>query len=478
MSWELKEEDLKRYPHFDKFLPLEEAHRIVTDPERVRSNPFYPFIKYTRSYQPFRDDKNKPEKKIRLIRYASRRDAYIFSYYRHLISEKYEPELERLGIKDCVIAYRKIRTPGINGHGKCNIDFAKDAFDCIRDIGECSIVVLDISKYFESLDHAIIKNVWCRLFKFLDFPSDHAAVYKNITRYRVVDQEAMYERLGHIGLKEKNGVKVRGYLTPYRKMPSQICSPKDFREKIAGNGIEYPNLIEKNDADFGIPQGAPISDIIANFYLMDFDTLISSYAKERNGLYMRYSDDIIIVVPGGTTEGVQAREYVRDQIKCSGDRIQIKLSKCSLVNFHKSSDGIVSFEHLDTEAKGKNGLEYLGFRFNGEKVYLRDSTLSGFYRKITYSMRHEVRAFVARYPGKDLEWLMSNFNVEEFVKNFGRVEEFDKSMSCENWTFWTYARRAHKVFGPPGNNIIHQLKRHKSVIKKRVLEELRKRAPS
>jgi len=87
-------------------------------------------------------------------------------------------------------------------------------------------------------------------------------------------------------------------------------------------------------------------------------------------------------------------------------------------------------------------------------------------------MRHEVRAFVARYPGKKLEWLVSNFNVEEFVKNFGRVEDFDRSMSCEDWTFWTYARRAHKVFGPSGNNIIHQLKRHKSVIKKRVLEEL------
>jgi len=173
--------------HFDKRLPLKEAYRTVTDPERVKANAFYPFIKYTKNYQPFRDGEDKPEKKTRLIRYASRRDAYIFSYYRHLISEKYELKLERLGLQDYVIAYRKIRTSVGNGHGKCNIDFAKDAFDRIKALGECSVVILDISKYFESLDHAIIKDVWCRLFGFSDLPPDHAAVYKNITRYRVVE---------------------------------------------------------------------------------------------------------------------------------------------------------------------------------------------------------------------------------------------------------------------------------------------------
>ena len=42
-DWRPRERDLKHYPHFDKFLPLDEIERIVTDPERVRMNKFYPF---------------------------------------------------------------------------------------------------------------------------------------------------------------------------------------------------------------------------------------------------------------------------------------------------------------------------------------------------------------------------------------------------------------------------------------------------
>lgn len=283
----------------------------------------------------------------------------------------------------------------------------------------------------------------------------------------------MYERLGYIGKKKKIGVEVRGYLTSYRKMPSQLCSPEDFRKKIAGKGGEFSDIIEKNDADFGIPQGAPISDIIANFYLLDFDVKMNSYVNSCGGFYVRYSDDILMVVPGGADEGRKARDLVRDSIKKFGDRLQIKPSKCSLVSFYLSESQALSYEYVEGE-KGKNGLEYLGFRFDGKSIYLRDSTLSSFYRKITHSMRHEVQSFISRYPGKDIDFLVRNFNIEELTKKFGRVEDFDSSKTCEDWTFWTYARRSSETFGKSGINIIRQIKRHKSIIKRRVLKEFEK----
>lgn len=189
---------------------------------------------------------------------------------------------------------------------------------------------------------------------------------------------------------------------------------------------------------------------------------------------MRYSDDILLVVPGGTAEGRMARDFARDSIKHYGDRLQIKDSKCSLVNFNKSESLRTSYEYVEGE-KGKNGLEYLGFRFDGKSVYLRDSTLSGLYRKTMRSMHHEVRSFIARYPGKDREFLLSNFNVEELIKKFGRVEDFDDSKTCEDWTFWTYARRAADVFGENGRNILMQVKNHKRFIRERSLQELRDR---
>jgi hypothetical protein len=74
--------------------------------------------------------------------------------------------------------------------------------------------------------------------------------------------------------------------------------------------------------------------------------------------------------------------------------------------------------------------------------------------------RHEARAFVARYQGKDILFLSSKCDYEAFVKKFGRVEEFDETSEYSDWTFWTYARRAREIFGPPGEPIIQQLSGH------------------
>ncbi|SHK32154.1 Reverse transcriptase (RNA-dependent DNA polymerase) [Roseomonas rosea] len=480
MDWKLNSSDLKRYPHFDKYLPPEEIERIVTDPNRVRTNAFFPFIRYEKSYQPFRqkgDAEEKPEKKTREIRYASRRDAYIFAYYRFLLSQKYNAELDRLGISDNVIAYRKILVKGSPDKGKCNIDFAKDAFDKILALGECSAVVLDISKYFESLDHEQIRGLWCRLFGYDDLPPDHHAVFKNITQYRFVERDKAYERLGFIGQINDGEKTTRGYLKGFKEMPNQLCSMADFRAKIAGGSPEYHSIIEKNVNAYGIPQGAPISDILANLYLIDFDVLIKNYVDSRGGLYLRYSDDIIVILPGDEGPGIEAREFVREKIKDFGAQLQIKLSKCALVKFQRREDGRLFFTHVEG-AKGHNGLEYLGFRFDGEHVFLKDSTISGLYRKITRSLRKEAMTFIRRYPGKDVEFMVKNFNVDQFVKRFGRVEDFDHSSECEDWTFWTYARRAQKAFGTRGIKIMHQLKRHRSLVKERAVEEFRAKLAS
>jgi hypothetical protein len=140
--------------------------------------------------------------------------------------------------------------------------------------------------------------------------------------------------------------------------------------------------------------------------------------------YYRYSDDILIIMPGDAAVGLTARDHAMTQIASFGPEIRIKPEKTSVIAYMPGAEGQLNFQLVDGK-QGRNGLEYLGFRFDGRRVYLRDSTLSGFYRKITYSLRHEVRAFVARYPGKGIDFLMENFKIEAFVKKFGRVEDFD-----------------------------------------------------
>ncbi len=221
--------DLKHYPHFDAPISLKEIERLVTDGKRVASNSFYPFFLFHEEWQPYRStDAAKPEKKSRPIRYGARRDAYIFAHYRRKLAVLYEQRLADMGISDCPIAYRQIPKPGSNG-GKCNIDFAKDAFDEVDRLGDCVAVALDIKGYFENLSHKVIKRIWCDLLGVDELPPDHYAVFKNITRYRFVDQKAVYRRLGYLGLVQRGNFMIEGFTRPYREMPKQICSNDEFR---------------------------------------------------------------------------------------------------------------------------------------------------------------------------------------------------------------------------------------------------------
>jgi len=474
-NWRPKQSDLKRYPHFDQVLSLKRIEAIVTDPIQVAQNSFFPLIRYSKGWQPFRKEGDKrPKPKQRPIRYAARRDAYIFSYYRSLLSEKYEAELERLGISHCPIAYRRLLTIEKCPRGKCNIHFANDAFQHIRDLGDCSVITLDISSYFESLDHGKLKALWCRILGVSRLPDDHFKVFEAITKYACVDKHLAYERLGYYGQKKitKNGKPIMGYLIPFESVPTQLCSPYDFRQKILGENGMYPSLIEKNEDMWGIPQGAPISDLLANLYLIDFDAEMNGKAVDSGGKYFRYSDDIILILPKGSKEAISVMQDITERISSYGEKLIIKPEKSTIHYYERRGDRQIFSRILGTQ--GAQGIEYLGFRFDGKNVYLRDSTLSSLHRKIAFAARSYAEATVRRYPDKDYNSLRTIFDFESFSKKFGRVEEFEPSLSYKKWTFWTYVMRSVEVFGPYGKTIHGQMKRLRSRTRHRVDLELQK----
>lgn len=55
--------------------------------------------------------------------------------------------------------------------------------------------------------------------------------------------------------------------------------------------------IKKNMSGVGIPQSAPISAILSNIYMIEFDKYIKRHVANKQGIYMRYSDDFIIALP-------------------------------------------------------------------------------------------------------------------------------------------------------------------------------------
>ncbi|MBS4009875.1 MAG: hypothetical protein KGZ72_03880 [Roseovarius sp.] len=462
--------DLKHYPHFDAPITLREIRNLVTDRERVAANSFYPFFLYEESWQPFRStDAAKPDKKRRPIRYGARRDAYIFAFYRRKLSRLYEARLREMGIVDCPIAYRQVLKPG-RGGGKCNIDFAKDAFDEIDRLGNSVAVALDIKGYFENLDHGRIKRIWCDLLGVQELPLDHYAVFKNITKYRFVDQRAVYSRLGFFGMRERNGNLIPGFLIPFRDMPKQLCSSSDFRAKICGGDPKHGlSLIQKNLLPHGIPQGAPISDLIANFYLLEFDRVLADYARSRGGRYMRYSDDILLILPGGGPEASAAIDFATTEMRKHGPELRIKDAKTCVAKFERTPDGL-RFQHLQQhpDEPAKNGFEYLGFRYDGRRVYVRDSTISRFYSKVAGASKRDARRHVESNPAMDADELISSFDFPLFSQRFSKVKKSNLTSDYRSWTFYSYLKRSAEAFGPKGDRILRQARGFDDFMRERV----------
>ena len=121
-----------------------------------------------------------PEYKPRNIYYASHTDSYIYQWYAHFLSEKYENYIRANNFSDVPIAYRSI-------DGKCNIDFAKEVFDFIKCQRDSFVFFSDFHHFFDTLDHKILKQNIKKVLDTEELSSDQYAVYKSMTKFRYFD---------------------------------------------------------------------------------------------------------------------------------------------------------------------------------------------------------------------------------------------------------------------------------------------------
>lgn len=467
VKWQFKP---KHYPHFDAIMSEAQAKALVSNPSSVASHKFFPFLFYNQRWTKFSEKGQKGDVKERPIRYSARADSYIFSYYRHLLSQLYEAELIRSGLQNTVLAYRRVTDA--SGKGKCNIHFANEAFQSIRELGDCCAIALDISSFFESLDHSVLKKQWCHLLKSSQLPRDHFRVFKAITSYSVVSKDELYERLGYIGNKyvSKTGLPIKGYLIDRNKVPTRLCTGAEFREKVAGGNGDR-SLIQRNWKPYGIPQGSPISDLLANFYLLDFDRAVKEKVAALGGEYYRYSDDILIIAPVSSADACDLEQWVRSEISSHGSKLKIKPEKSAI--FHYSVvTGDQIWKRIVGE-QGANGLEYLGFRYDGKSIFLRDSTLSSFHRKTTSSAKRLAIVLKKKYPTMSPDDILKTINLSKFLQRYGRVKDFEeKAIDVKNWTFWTYATRAAAIMAPLGLPIYRQLRNYRRIMRSKVKKAL------
>lgn len=457
---------LKNYPHFDKFLSARDAIALATNPTAVAQHPFFPFISFDTEWNRFGTAVGRSErKKTRKIQYSARGDSYIYEYYRHLISEKYEAALSEQGLSAVPIAYRKIRNAG--GSGCSNIDFAKEAFEQIQKCGNGYVLALDISKFFDSISHNLLKTIWKDLFSFRYLPSDHFAVFKNITMHSSVEIRDLIKSLG-ISLSDTRKA-LKKYLK-YEVSHGQICSIDDFRNKICKRNSDGLSIVTDNKTGKGIPQGSPISDVLANLYMLRFDANINNFCSQRGIYYRRYSDDILFVIPKNFGEPSHLYKLVDRELQISAGGLMISSKKTRMHEF-KIDDSSVSITALD---KTSGPIEYLGFQFDGKNARIRTSTLSNLSRRIKRTSRYYASFMVRKYRGKNLDELLSKIEYSNFLERFFRMKDFETIVSNKSTNFFSYTRLSVRKMGSLGSRIMKQVLRLQKVARlalKRSLEE-------
>ncbi|GLK69111.1 reverse transcriptase domain-containing protein [Hansschlegelia plantiphila] len=467
--WVLPKAKLKTYRHFDAIMSIEQAEALANDPARVAAHAFYPLLRFDEIKRYFRrrDQPHRPSK-LRPLRYAARSDAYIYMRYRDWLSALYEERLMAEGLDDVVLAYRRVASPYRPGN-KCNIDFAYDAVNHIRRLGDCYAICLDIKSFFENLDHARLKRVWASVLGLPDLPPDHYRVFRSLTKYVQADLFEVYRRLGIWGQKTVGGrpTPVEGYLVDRRKIPVRLCDAETMREIVFGDGGKHDRIAEVRTEAYGIPQGTPISDLLANMYMLDFDAEMKKLAASSGGVYMRYSDDILFVVPAEDIDPKAFVEGVSRSIGTYGDQLQIAKDKTSIHRFTPAAKGQTCQNAKEDAERPSKRFEYLGFSFDGQKVRIRDSTMSSLVQKVAAVAKREGVAAALRYPSKSVDQICEEFNYAGLYGRFLRVRDFETVEDKSDWTFWTYVRKIESTMKADGRPAMRQVRNLKVQIRRR-----------
>ena len=350
----------RQYLHFDERITnlTPERARLVWDTTEVAKHPFYPFIRFVKKTARKRrikgTRKNRTTIKERPIDYAAHFDALIYSWYATLLSEHYERCVREAGIGQCVIAYRSL---GERGGKNNNVDFALEVFDFIKKHPDYLVAAFDIKKFYERINHRLLKIVWREVLGVPELPPDHYNVFKGIITSRLVSIETLRKVF-------KSGGK-----------RTRICTPDEFKSRVVGGG-----LLQGRTIGLGIPQGSPISCVLSNIYMFPLDKALEDAVERVGGLYRRYSDDIIISVP---KEAMNKCVAILEEAVKERD-LALNQEKTEKRHFIYDGGHLVSIDSLINVPKP---LQYLGMEFDGEEVSLRHAGLGRFQRRAAQAVR-------------------------------------------------------------------------------------------
>ncbi len=360
----------RTYQHFDKSLDLDNDQDFALVKRAIENIPahqFLPFLKFIMKDVRYRKNETgiaHRSIKPRPIMYASHLDAHIYGFYSYVWGRAYEEFIAANGSAESVIAYRKIADDGTRNKG--NIQFAREVFQYIQQHGDCVAIVADISKFFDTLKHKTLKERLCAVLGVGELKTNEYKVFRSLSAFRFV-------------LKDKAWNSAYARLAP--RIVRDVRKGKSLPQAVYESGKK---LVKTNKTEIGIPQGSPVSGLLANVYLSAFDSAIRSAFP--NALYRRYSDDIVLVCPADVADTVLST--LKSEIEKYA--LDINAKKAFFVKFERQADGSVVCTDVkdgDKNPVGRRYVDYLGFKFDGQAVLLRDKTLQRSYKKADKKIR-------------------------------------------------------------------------------------------
>lgn len=405
----------KKYPHIGKPLTSQNdkawLKSYVTNPESIANHKFVPFLHRTLSQRKYRPQENAPkndsgkrlrtvsEKKERHIYFPSHLDSIIYSYYSYLLTKAYEEYLHDKPYGSVAVAYRKIPVGNGKSGNKSSIEFAYEAFEFIENNKhrKLSIIIADVTSFFDNLDHRILHKQWKRVLEITNLPNDHYTLFKNLVDSKYVNENELFKRFQHKLIIERFKPNDTTQKVLKRKKVNKIynirhenvvafCDKDEFFEEatdLIRVDKPYKGEIRKKlnkEEKIGIPQGTPISATLANIYMLDFDEKVYSEvtSKSKEAYYQRYSDDMIIVCD--QKDEVFFYDLIRNEIEVEA-KLEIKAKKTNIYRYqlHENTvfkGGVVKDEVINPNIQ----LEYLGFMYDGSKIKVKSAGFSKFYR--------------------------------------------------------------------------------------------------
>lgn len=416
-DWKKKNKNARCYAHFDEKISLtDDVWNYISNPQNIKKHGFYPFIRYQIIFKKYKKENGIGivKEKTRDLCYSAHIDRYIYSYYGYLLNQKYNEYLQKHNMNMVAVAYR-------NNLKMNNIHFAKLAFDFIKNSKHCFIMIGDFSNFFDSLEHNYLKNQICNILGVDRLPDDYYAVFKNITKYSILELT---------DLLNKNNL--RNTASDVKKFNSKrrALTNEEFKKYKS-------KYIKKHNQCYGIPQGSAISAVLANIYMIEADEKINQLIQQYYGLYMRYSDDFIVVIPEVSQETFNNIYHIIDNIIHSIPNLKLQPDKTQIYQYNKTKLVSCNCLFLKDIPNKKNEIDYLGFTFNGNEVSIRDKTISKYY----YRMYKKAKAIVKSggYTKKKNKISCKHLYAKYSIKGA-------YAKDCKQGNFLTYIRRAQNIF--------------------------------